>query len=42
MPPQVTHDAWSDLPIDDLAPLLRRRFVSGERAMLAHVYLHKG
>jgi quercetin dioxygenase-like cupin family protein len=33
---------WSELPKEQLNPLLSRRLVTGERAMLAHVYLKKG
>jgi quercetin dioxygenase-like cupin family protein len=33
---------WSDLPREELSDLLGRRLVTGERAMLAHVYLKKG
>jgi quercetin dioxygenase-like cupin family protein len=33
---------WSDLPIETLSPTIGRRLVTGERTMLAHVYLEKG
>ena len=33
---------WEDLPREELNPLLGRRLVTGERIMLAHVYLKKG
>ncbi len=33
---------WDDLPKEPLNPLLSRRLITGERAMLAHVYLKKG
>ncbi len=33
---------WDDLPKEKLKDKLHRRLVSGERAMLAHVYLDKG
>jgi quercetin dioxygenase-like cupin family protein len=33
---------WDDLPKESLNPLLDRRLVTGERVMLAHVYLKKG
>ena len=33
---------WEDLPREELNPLLARRLVTGERIMLAHVYLKKG
>lgn len=42
MPSSVTHYRWDDMPIEELSPLLGRRLVTGERMMLAHVYLKKG
>ena len=33
---------WDDLPKERLTEKLDRRFVTGERLMLAHVYLKKG
>ena len=33
---------WEDMPKEALNPLLARRPVTGERIMLAHVYLKKG
>ncbi len=38
----VTHYRWSDMAKEELTPLIRRRLVTGERVMLAHVYLAKG
>ena len=38
----VTMHRWSDLPAEQLSPLLSRKLVTGERIMLAHVYLKKG
>jgi quercetin dioxygenase-like cupin family protein len=38
----ATHHRWDDLPKEELSPELSRRFISGERIMLAHVYLEKG
>ncbi|MEP7344476.1 MAG: cupin domain-containing protein [Gemmatimonadaceae bacterium] len=38
----VTLYRWSDLPIETLNPLLGRRLISGDKLMLAHVYLKKG
>lgn len=38
----VTHYRWDDLPLETLTPLLDRRLITGERMMLAHVYLKKG
>jgi quercetin dioxygenase-like cupin family protein len=39
---QVTHRRWDDLPLELLNPLLARRLITGERVMLAHVYLEAG
>lgn len=33
---------WTDLPLEPLNPLLDRRLVTGDRVMLAHVYLKRG
>jgi quercetin dioxygenase-like cupin family protein len=33
---------WSELPMEQLSPVLGRKLVTGERMMLAHVYLKKG
>jgi quercetin dioxygenase-like cupin family protein len=38
----ATHYRWDDLPLEELSPLIGRRLVTGERLMLAHVYLAKG
>ena len=38
----ATHYRWEDLPKEALRPDLHRRLISGERMMLAHVYLDKG
>ena len=40
--PHVTHYRWTDIPREELSPLIGRRLVTGERMMLAHVYLAKG
>ena len=39
---EVTHYRWADLAKEELTPLIQRRLVTGERLMLAHVYLAKG
>jgi quercetin dioxygenase-like cupin family protein len=39
---KVTHYRWTDLPKEELNPEISRRLISGERMMLAHVYLEKG
>ena len=33
---------WDDIPKEQLNELLSRRLITGERTMLAHVYLKKG
>jgi quercetin dioxygenase-like cupin family protein len=33
---------WSDMPKEKVTDLLDRRLITGERMMLAHVYLKKG
>lgn len=39
---EVTHYRWADIVKEELTPLIKRRLVTGERLMLAHVYLAKG
>ena len=36
------HHRWDDIPKEKLNDRLERRLVTGERIMLAHVYLKKG
>ena len=38
----AAHYRWDDLPREQLGPLTGRRLITGERMMLAHVYLAKG
>jgi len=38
----VCHYCWDDMPIERLNDKLGRRLVTGERMMLAHVYLRQG
>ena len=38
----VTHYRWSQMPIERVNATLDRRLITGERMMLAHVYLKKG
>ncbi len=38
----VTFYRWSDIPEERLSPLLGRKLITGNRMMLAHVYLKKG
>ena len=42
MPVAARHYRWDDIPKEKLNDLLERRLVTGERIMLAHVYLKKG
>ena len=37
-----THYRWSDMPLEQVNEKLSRKLVTGERMMLAHVYLKKG
>ncbi len=41
-PPRARFFRVSELPKENLGPGLSRRLVTGERSMLAHVYLKKG
>jgi unsaturated pyranuronate lyase len=38
----VTHYRWDALPRERVTDMLDRRLITGERMMLAHVYLKKG
>jgi quercetin dioxygenase-like cupin family protein len=38
----VKHDTWEKMPKEQVSPMLDRRLVTGQRLMLAHVYLKKG
>lgn len=33
---------WKDLPLEEMSPSISRKLITGERMMLAHVYLKKG
>lgn len=39
---KVAHYRWEDLPKEQLSDSLARRFITGDKLMLAHVYLKKG
>ena len=39
---RVTHYTWEQMPREQVSPMLDRRLITGERLMLAHVYLKKG
>ncbi|HKQ48875.1 MAG TPA: cupin domain-containing protein [Phycisphaerae bacterium] len=41
-PKQAVHHCWNELPIDQPMPLLSRRRVIGEKAMISEVRLEKG
>jgi quercetin dioxygenase-like cupin family protein len=34
--------SWENLEKEDLGPLIQRRIVTGEKLMIAHVYMQKG
>ena len=36
------HYRWNDMPKERVSDLLQRRLITGDRMMLAHVYLDKG
>ena len=38
----VTQYRWKDMPEEPLSDLLSRKLITGDRMMLAHVYLKKG
>lgn len=38
----VTHYRWDDMPREAVSDTLERRLITGDRMMLAHVYLKKG
>jgi quercetin dioxygenase-like cupin family protein len=38
----VTFYRWDDMAKEQVTPLLDRRLITGDRMMLAHVYLKKG
>jgi quercetin dioxygenase-like cupin family protein len=40
--PTATLYRWEELPAEPLKPDLRRRLISTERMMLAHVYMEQG
>jgi quercetin dioxygenase-like cupin family protein len=42
MPTTARHYRWDDIPKEKLNDRLDRRLVTGERMMLAHVYLKQG
>ena len=38
----VTWYRWDEMPRESVSPMLDRRLITGDRMMLAHVYLKKG
>jgi quercetin dioxygenase-like cupin family protein len=38
----VTWHRWEEMPREKVSPMLDRRLITGDRLMLAHVYLKKG
>jgi quercetin dioxygenase-like cupin family protein len=38
----VTFHRWEDMPRERVSDMLERRLITGDRMMLAHVYLKKG
>ena len=38
----VTTYKWDDLPEEQLSELLSRKIISGDRTMIAHIFLKKG
>jgi quercetin dioxygenase-like cupin family protein len=39
---KVTHHRWDKIPAEPLKGTITRRLITGERMMIAHVYLKKG
>lgn len=42
MTDRVTHYRWESMPKEKVTDMLDRRLITGDRMMLAHVYLKKG
>ena len=42
MADHATHHRWQDLPREELSPAIERRLITGDRLMIAHVYLAEG
>ena len=38
----VTYYKWDEIPRENVSPLLDRKLITGDKMMLAHVYLKKG
>ena len=39
---RAAHHRWDDVPREQLGPLIARRLITGDRLMIAHVYLSEG
>jgi len=42
MSPSVRHARWEDMPREKVTDAISRRLFTGQRMMIAHVYLDKG
>ncbi|MGQ0538613.1 MAG: cupin domain-containing protein, partial [Gemmatimonadaceae bacterium] len=42
MTASVSFFCWNDVPLETVSPLLDRKLISGERIMVAQVFLKKG
>jgi quercetin dioxygenase-like cupin family protein len=42
MTTNARHLNWSNIPLEELNPLLKRQFVSGKQGTIAHIHLKKG
>ncbi len=42
MPSGATYYRWNDVPLETVTPMLDRKLITGERMMLAQVFLKKG
>jgi quercetin dioxygenase-like cupin family protein len=40
--PDVRHQSWNDVRLEELSPLISRRLITSETTMMAHVILKKG
>lgn len=40
--PKTTFYRWTDIPLEEVSSTISRKLVTGDRMMLAHVYLKKG
>ena len=42
MSKSVTFNRWKDVPLEEVSPMLSRKLLTGQRMMLAQVFLKKG